>query len=106
MEGLLLKSFLIQLSFSIPGDWSSKATASKPYSAGKYTGGTEFSPETGGKGFPWITEETQGNDCKPYPGVGWNIQKTNGTSSPEPESPRRSEKSSKFFRYEVGSSSN
>lgn len=92
---------LIQFWFSIPGVWS-KATASKPYAQGRYPGGTDFSPAPDRKIFPGVTKGTQRNDRNPCPQAGWKIQETNGTSSPEPESPRSSEKSSKLFRYEGG----
>lgn len=105
MKGFLLgigNEVLIQLWFSIPGVWSSKATASKPDSPRKYTGGSDVSPEAGGKSFPGVTKGTQRNDRNPCPEARWEIQKTNGTLSPESESPRSSEESSKFFRYEEG----
>lgn len=97
-----LEIVLIQLWFSIPGVWSSKATASKSYSPGKYFGGAVFSPEGGRKSFPGVTKRAEGNDRNACSETEWGIQKTNGTFSSELESSRSSEESSKFFRYRGG----
>lgn len=72
---------------------------SKPYSPGRYPGGTGLSPGAGWKHFTAVTEGTQRNDKNPCLEAWWEIQKRSGAPPAELGPSRSAEESEKLFRY-------